>query len=360
MPTAKRTNSGKYKVTIYDYKDSKGKVHQKTFTASTKREAERLANEYRHGISSTDMNVADAVNAYITSKEATLSPSTVKAYKANYESHFAASRFGALKITSLTNVAVQKFVSSLAADGKQPKTVRNIYGLFQASVTMFDPDLKFRITLPATKKPDLHTPTQHEVDALIMSIKDDRDLYLAVLLCAFGPMRRSEACAIKFSDIVGDSIIVRRSRVQNSDKKWVYKDIPKNYSSYRTIEYPHHVIAEIGHGSGYVIKDSTPQAITCRLTSALRSAKLPHFRLHDLRHFGTSILHSIGIPDEYVLRRGGWATDFCMKRVYRHTIDDIESSMNKKATDYFGKLFLNQTADNSDPNSDPEKERPAK
>lgn len=351
MPTAKRTSSGKYKVTIYDYKDSKGKVHQKTFTASTKREAERMANEYRHGISNTDMVVADAVEAYIASKEASLSPSTVKAYKANYTAHFETSRFGSMKISSLTNVAVQKFISSLAKDGKQPKTVRNIFGLFQASVTMFEPDMKFRVTLPASKRPDLHTPTQREVDSLIMSIKEDRDLYFAVLLCAFGPMRRSEACAVKYSDIVEDSIIVRRSRVQNSDKQWVYKDTPKNFSSYRTIEYPHRVIEELGQGEGYIIKDSTPQAITCRFTSALRRAKLPHFRLHDLRHFCTSLLHSIGIPDEFILRRGGWATDFCMKRVYRHTIDDMEHSMNKKATDYFEKSFLDQ---NSDLNSDPE------
>ena len=44
MSKARKTKSGSWRVTVYDYKDSTGKVHQKTFTAETKREAERLAN----------------------------------------------------------------------------------------------------------------------------------------------------------------------------------------------------------------------------------------------------------------------------------------------------------------------------
>ena len=98
MPTAKKTASGKYRVTIYDYTDSKGKVHQKTFTAETKREAERLANEYKDGPSVSDLTIGEAVDGYITLKEAALSPSTVRGYRQIYRNLFESSRFGAIKL----------------------------------------------------------------------------------------------------------------------------------------------------------------------------------------------------------------------------------------------------------------------
>lgn len=336
MPKAKRTKSGKYRVTVYDYKDSTGKVHQKTFTADTKNEAERLANQYKNGPKISDLTVGEAILKYIESKQAVLSPSTCRSYRSIYKSHFESSRFGAQKLVSLDNISVQRFVSDLDLS---PKTIKNIYGLLSASIEMFRPNANFVITLPARKRPELYTPTTGEVDELIAAIKGDRNLYIMVLLCAFGPMRRSEACAIRHEDINHNTntITVRRSCVRNDNKEWVYKDTPKTDSSYRTIIYPSEVITTIGRGFGYVIDGDTPAALSDRYTRARDSAGLPHFRLHDLRHYAASILHAIGIPDQYIMQRGGWKTDHVMKRVYRDTISDVEKEMNARINDYFSK-----------------------
>lgn len=336
MPTAKKTKSGKWRVQVYDYTDSTGKQHLKTFTAETKREAERMAREYKDaGSALSDITVAEAMKSYIKSRKAVVSPATHRAYQSIFQTHFEKTKMGSLKLSSLRTITIQIFVSELTADGKSPKTVRNIYGVFSASVKMFRPDLTFQVTLPAQKKPELHTPTTKEIEKLISSIKNDHDLYICILLCAFGPMRRSEACAVRYDDIIGNKITVRRSRVYNADSHWVYKDMPKTYSSYRTIEYPQKVIDAIGKGIGYLITESSPQALTKRFTVALVNVGLPHFRLHDLRHYAASILHAIGIPDQYIMARGGWRTDTCMKRVYRDTISDVEKEMNQKVTDYF-------------------------
>ena len=232
---------------------------------------------------------------------------------------------------------MQQFVSDLVLEGKSPKTVRCIYGLLTASVKMYRPEAVFAVTLPALKKPELHTPTTDEVSQLIEYIKPDRDLYIAVLLCAFGPMRRSEACAVQYGDITENLITVRRAVVRGPDKGFVYKDLPKNYSSYRTIEYPSEVVRAIGSGSGYVITTYNPESVTKRFSKAVKDAGLPHFRLHDLRHYSASILHAIGIPDQYIMARGGWKTDHVMKRVYRDTISDEERKMNDRINDFFGK-----------------------
>ena len=339
MPKARKTKSGTWRVTVYDYKDSTWKVHQKTFTAETKREAERLANCYKTGPKLSDLTVGEAVKGYIDSKAAVLSPSTHRSYKSMYDTHFKTSLFGSLQVATLDNISVQRFISGLDLS---PKTVRNVNGLLSAAVSMYCPGKVFSITLPASKRPELHTPTTKEVEKLIASIRNDKELYIAVMLCAFGPMRRSEACAIRYDDIdyKKNAITVRRARVMNADKKWVYKDVPKTDSSYRTIIYPSDVISSIGHGFGYVIDKSTPQAITQRLEHALLDAGLPHFRLHDLRHYAASILHAIGIPDQYIMARGGWKTDNVMKRVYRDTLTDVEKKMNDKAVRYFEKRMV--------------------
>ena len=77
MATAKKLPSGSYRVRVYDKLTDK----YKSFTAPTKREAERKANEYLDGkrvkTSSGDMTVLEAVEQYISARENILSPSTV-------------------------------------------------------------------------------------------------------------------------------------------------------------------------------------------------------------------------------------------------------------------------------------------
>lgn len=336
MPTAKKTKSGKFRVTVYDYKDSSGKVHQKTFTADTKTEAERLANQYKDAPIMTDLTVGEAVKGYIDVKQNVLSPATHRAYMSIYNTHFKTSLFGSLKLSSLNNIAVQRFISDLDLN---PKTVRNIKGLLMPSIEMYAPNKHFKITLPATKQPELYTPTNREVGKLINAVKEDRELYICVLLYAFGTMRRSEICAVKYDDIdyKENTITVRRAVVLNHKNEWIYKDIPKTQTSYRTVNLPSEVVTAIGRGFGYIITECHPNTLSDRFSAVRDEVCLPHFRMHDLRHYSASILHSIGIPDQYIMSRGGWATDHVMKRVYRDTLTDVDKRMNRKAVRYFEK-----------------------
>jgi hypothetical protein len=32
--------------------------------------------------------------------------------------------------------------------------------------------------------------------------------------------------------------------------------------------------------------------------------------------------HSLGIPDAYIMKSGGWKTDTVMKTIYRHALND--------------------------------------
>ena len=49
-------------------------------------------------------------------------------------------------------------------------------------------------------------------------------------------------------------------------------------------------------------------------------------------------MHAIGVPDQYIMQRGGWATDGVMKKVYRDTIDEQTIKMNQKINQHFSEF----------------------
>ena len=47
-----------------------------------------------------------------------------------------------------------------------------------------------------------------------------------------------------------------------------------------------------------------------------------YMRFHALRHYCASQLHALGMPDAYIMERGGWESDGVLKGIYRHTLSD--------------------------------------
>jgi len=75
----------------------------------------------------------------------------------------------------------------------------------------------------------------------------------------------------------------------------------------------------------------------------LKRLSIPHFRFHDLRHYSASIMHAIGIPDQYIMQRGGWSSDGVLKSIYRNTMDDYAKKFSSQINDYFKNATQNIT-----------------
>ena len=71
-----------------------------------------------------------------------------------------------------------------------------------------------------------------------------------------------------------------------------------------------------------------------------RSEKLIGRRItaHTLRHYSASIQHALGIPDSYIMQRGGWGNDGTLKAVYRHALADKTKEMDDIANQHFNEL----------------------
>lgn len=335
---AKKLPSGNWRVLADIGKDKSGKRIRKSFTASSKKEAEYLASQFLREyayqkIPAEDMTVKAAIRSYIENRDKSLSPSTIRGYRQLERTYY--DPIGDQKVSKLSSEDVQSFVNALAVD-HSPKTVRNIYGLLVSSIRAVFPDKPVNVTLPQKQPPQRSIPVDAEVKELLANC--DGDLRIAILLASVGTLRRGEISALKYEDINGCTIHVHADMVQAPNGEWVYKPIPKTSSSDRYIELPRQVIDEIGTGSGFVVPRN-PNMITHAFDKLKKKTGIST-RFHDLRHYAASIMHAIGIPDQYIMEVGGWSSDSILKSVYRNVLDDKQKEFSDKRNDYFSDKFF--------------------
>lgn len=333
MAKAKKLPSGSWRVQVYDHADSTGKRRYESFTAESKKEAELMAAEFaiNKDIKKRPDNLSlyDAIDKYIQIKEGVLSPTTIRTYKSARRTHF--EDIGDICIRDITNMIIQSWISELSKR-LQPKTVKNTYGLLVSALDMFSPDLHIKATLPQRKDTHFYTPSDDDIKLLLNQIAGT-ELELAVLLAAFGTLRRGEICALTNGDIHENCITVNKSFVRNEQNEWVLKE-PKTFSSNRTVELPTFVICKMRDIQGRIIK-AHPDALSERFRRAIKTSGLHKFRFHDLRHYSANILHAIGVPDQYIMQRGGWASDYVMKSVYRNIINEESARQTQKIIEHF-------------------------
>lgn len=337
MPTARKTKAGTWRCQAFDYVeiiDGKKKYHHRSFTASTKWEAERMAAEFMSGKKqpSSEMLLAEAMERYISTKMNVLSPSTIRVY--NILRRTAYGTLSAKRIDTITTEDVQGCINRYALD-HSAKSCRNALGFLTAVLGFYLPGVSYRIKLPQTVQKAYYTPSDSDIQRLMDAIKYE-EIKRAVVLAAFGTLRRSEVCGLSYDDIDGDVIHVHRAMVE-SESGWVLKDFPKNDTSNRAVVYPHFVIEMLGDRPGMLVQ-MTPKRLDVGFRRAVKRAGLPSFRFHDLRAYSVSIAHAIGIPDSYLMRRGGWKSPDTYRKTYRRVIGDEDAEITAKLNEHFEKL----------------------
>lgn len=350
MATAKKLPSGSWRCQVYSHTEEilqpdgtiKKKRIYKSFTCDVqgpkgKRIAEKMAadwaeeKELHNKIQ--DITFGEAVDNYIKSRTPVLSPLTITGYMNIQKNNL--NSLKTINIQDLKQEDIQRAIN-LEAVNHSPKTVRNIHGLITAVLRSYRPDMPVNTVLPAKVRPSLHVPTDDEIRQLL-KVVEGTEMELPILLAAFGPMRRGEICALRRENISGNVAHVCENMIQDTDGKWIIKN-PKSYAGDRYIDYPDFVAAKWKSvESGRIVK-LCPDIITNRFRRLLRANNIPHFRFHDLRHYSASVLHALGIPDAYIMERGGWGNDGVLKNVYRHTMEDKQKQLAVIANNHFSEL----------------------
>jgi len=368
MAKAKRLPSGSWRCQVFshyekqvdksgkpviDVKTGKQKLKRcyESFTSDLpgnrgKRDAEAQAatfkNEKDRKKRPENLTVKEAFERYVKLKENVLSETTLRGYETIIRNHITDIEDKPLRTLALEDV--QRWVNVLSLR-LAPKTVGNAHGLFVSVANVFLPGRVFKTTLPQPKEPEQYTPSDDDVVKLLKYI-EGTELEKAVLLAAFGSLRRAEVCGLKKEHIVGNSIVIKETKVRG--RKGMLIKSPKTPDSCRTIVYPESVIRKFDEVEGPLVK-MHPEDISKKFGKILDRAGIPRFRFHDLRHYTASIMHAIGIPDQYILKRGGWKSDRILKKIYRNTIDDMDKKFTGQINTHFDEMQHDMQHENSEP-----------
>jgi len=342
--------SGNYRVRAY-YKDSSGVIHRRSFTDHDKNVALAAAQDYVRDAKEIEESTAGtfgaAMDAFLASRKAVLSPSTMKGYISMSKVLKAgAEDFCRCKLDAIRSDDVQRVINMLASSHSpfqkfqkvpkpaSPKTIRNYAG-FISSVMRSKGYTAPPVNLPERTRTQITIPGNDTMKEIIASM-NGTDLEIPVKLAAFGPLRRGEICALVLSDFKGNVVHVSKDMVIDTDGVWHVKP-PKTYESDRYVELPQDLVKLIQKKKK--ITDMNPDELSKAFRKHLRDHGFAQIRFHDLRHWCASHLHTIGMPDQYIMKRGGWATDGTLKNVYRHTLADQDALQTARAIKSFQEFF---------------------
>lgn len=282
---------------------------------------ERAENRQKAMHSQTFQKAAETV---LEDKANVLSPATIRGYSNVLEG--LPDAFKNLPIDKITQQDIQRVINQLSAK-LSGKTVANYHGFISSVLRYFRPEFVLSTKLPPKKKKEPYIPNTDEAKALIEASKGTQ-FELPILLGCLG-MRRGEICALTMNDIDGNKITIDKDMVQDKDDKWVIKMTPKTDESNRVITVPDYVIELINERGLF---KNYPGYITIWMLKTERQLGMKNtFSLHDLRHYFASESHENHMTDAQIMRFGGWKTDYVMKRVYRHALEDKGDEVAKAA-----------------------------
>lgn len=333
IPKAVKLPSGSWYVNVM----VKGK--RLSITAPTKREAENEAAAIKSGakaMSHAPLSVTQALDRYIDSKSAVLSPATVAGYRRIQKNLF--DPIADYTLSGLTQEQVQRWVNQLVKQGKKPKTVSNAHGLLSAVIGAYRPEMVLRTTLPQKVKPEISIPTEAELSAIFETAKGTK-YELPIMLAVWMGLRASEIRGLRWEDINGEYITVKRAIVEGESGP-VEKGT-KTFSGTRTLHLPPYLadlIQQQDHAQDHIVTLSG-HAMYNGFGRICEKAGVPHFRFHDLRHMNASVMLAAGIPNKYAQERIGHATDNMLKTVYQHTIQEEQKKYSDEIDQRFEVLF---------------------
>jgi integrase len=195
---------------------------------------------------------------------------------------------------------------------------------------------------PRVPPPELCPPSPEQVAVLLESVRERTPaLYAYLQLAVSTGARRSQLLALRWADVDEDHCAVAFTRALVEGPAGPVMRATKTHRTYR-VELDRHTLdvlvayrarvesralaadIEIGRDAFVFSLDVAgarpwlPNWVTKQFIDARRAAALPHFRLHDLRHFMATQMLAAGVPIATVSQRLSHARASTTLNVYAH------------------------------------------
>ena len=306
-------------------------------TEDTEREYYAKARAMKDGLilaanTAPRMTVGEAVDAFIESRDAVLSPATIRAYKSYRKNHFQAVMAKDIHGT----IDWQRAVNDEAKTTKG-KTLSNAWHLILSALTAQGVEAP-AATLPRVVRASRPWLDYEQIQTFLAAVKG-KDCELAALLALHG-LRRSELLALTADkvDLKKKTIRVEGAAVFNSDGELVDKAENKSDKSRRVVHIEIPRLEDLVKGKAGKLVTKKPGAIYYEINKVCEAAGLPTVGIHGLRHSFASLCHHLGWSIEATKREGGWSTSRTVQEIYTHlAAQDLDDAVVKMREFYEGK-----------------------
>lgn len=352
--TKKRDGLQSYRVRV-NYTDAAGNHRQVERTAYGKAEAQELERKLTMEFGAVEtashakMTVQDLYEEYMAYKKHEVRTTSYDKSKRNLNLHILPF-LGSYRICALNAPILQRWKNKMNETDLSVRTKQNAYAELRAMLNyavrmeylpknpLFNVP-NFKDVYFETPQEKLHYYTADQFRAYIKAAEAasktayDWGIYVFFCIAYYTGMRKGEINALKWSDIDGSIINVRRSVAQKVKGQSIVETPPKNKSSYRSLQAPKPLLDVLQQHKLRQQKDPhwsedyrVCGGISCISDTALSNhnkafadaAGLPHIRIHDFRHSHASLLANEGINIQEIARRLGHSNVQQTWQTYAH------------------------------------------
>lgn len=329
IPKPRQLKSGAWNIEL--------RAEKQSITEATPELCIAKARAIRAGFIATQSKVESitltaAIDRYISSKDAVLSPETVRTYKNYQKKRFA--DLMQMDVAAITPAIAQKAVNSetrLCAS----KTVHSAWGFVNtviASVTGTRLDIR-----TAQVVSEEHAWLMPEQITVFCKAIAGKPCEIGALL-ALSSLRRSEILALTWDnvDLTHRVIHVRGAMVYDEKNKLVSKKQNKNKYSRRDIpimmDQLYNALKNVEVKQGHLIT-CAPNTLGRQINRVCAENGLPRVGVHGCRHSFASLAAQLHVPEPVAMEIGGWADSKTMRKIYTHVSKlAVANSQNEIAT----------------------------
>ena len=352
----KKDGLQQYRVRV-NYTDSHGKAHSLTRLAYGLADAKQMEQELQRQYnedkpSQKKMTVQELYDEYIKSKQNEVRATTMRTIKERIDK----GTLPYLKDKSLAKITapvIQDWKNTLSTLGLSTRSLQNYFTelrqMFNFAVRMGYMQTNpmtivgnFSVKRDAVPKEKIQYYTADQFLKFISEAKksaerkdtiDEWSYYVFFCIAFYTGARKGEIIALKWSDIEGNILHIRRSIHQKIKGIRNLETAPKTTKSIRDLQIPTPLLKILEEhkqrqmldkkysndyricGGIDTIKDST---IGKKNIEYAKSAGLPHIRVHDFRHSHASLLANEGINIQEIARRLGHSNVEVTWNTYSH------------------------------------------
>lgn len=347
MIRALKQKDGTWRVRLEAGKDENGKRVRKSFTAKTKKEAERKAQEYLDKQEKLAERIAagptveEKLRELVESKTRCLSPATLKGYYAIINNQI--DDIADIPVSQLTQHDIQQWINNLAED-RSPKTCGNAHCLLVSMLAIERPDMTIRTRLPQKSKRSIFVPDAAQVAEIGAELQGS-SLYIPYMLASLCGLRASEISGLTVDCITPRGVVIKQARVDGINGA-VLKQ-PKSMAGYRTVPASAELLQTLREAAGEDGRICTMRSvhISSRWGEWREKHGLPEdFNFHALRHHFASQCLLMGMEKKHVAEIMGHNGTEMIDRVYQHTFPSVMAEYAKILTENNANFFARVNA----------------